>query len=644
MKKSLETIVNVVIGTAGHIDHGKSTLVERLTGIHPDRLPEEKARGLTIDLGFAPLLLKTGQRVGIIDVPGHEKLVKNMVAGATGIDLVLLVVAADDGVMPQTREHISIMQLLGLTEGIVVLSKIDMVDADLRELVKEDLRDTLKGTFLEKAPIIEVSSITGEGIDNLTETIHARIATLKPKDSTGIFRMPIQRVFSSKGFGTVVTGVPVRGKATIGDTLEVVPLGQKGRVRGIHAYREATDMARAGHSSAINLTDIDYREVHRGMVLTQPGYFQGSTMFEARLHYLASNTRPLQHQTAIRLHLGTLEALGRVYLLEKKTVEPGEEAFVQFRLDEPAVAAPGDRFVLRLHSPLETLGGGEILDQSRWRLKTGKAYVIDLLREKEDAVGDPRRFVANAVVSRGYEAVGEKDLALRCGLPAEDVKAIVEELVSAGELLRASRAGLLIGRRRLEEAKSETLRAAEQFFRENPRKLFFDKQQLRQTLGADEVFFQDLIAKLEADGVAEEAQGGRIRFRDFGPRLKPEDDKIRTEILSALREGQFTPPSPAEIAERQGFNPKSVAQITELLCEEGEAAKLAEDVYLHREAIEEARKRLREHLEKHRTMTASDARTVIGSTRKYMIPLLEHLDREGFTVRKGDLRELKKST
>ena len=370
MKKNLDTIFNVVIGTAGHIDHGKSTLVEKLTGIHPDRLPEEKARGLTIDLGFAPLTLKSGQRIGVIDVPGHEKLVKNMVAGATGIDLVLLVVAADDGVMPQTREHVSIMDLLGLTEGIVVLSKIDMVDSDLRELVKDDIQETLRGTFLENAPVVELSSVTGEGLDKLLDVIHARIAILKPKETSGIFRMPIQRVFSSKGFGTVVTGVPLRGTTVLGDTLEVVPLGKKGRVRGIHAYREATDMARAGHSSAINLTDVDYREVHRGMVLTQPGYFQGSTMFEASLKYLASNTRPLPHQTSIRLHLGTVEGLGKVYLLEKKTVEPGEEAYVQFRLDEPIVAAPGDRFVLRLHSPLETIGGGEILDQSRWRLKT----------------------------------------------------------------------------------------------------------------------------------------------------------------------------------------------------------------------------------------------------------------------------------
>ena len=349
MKKNLESIINVILGTAGHIDHGKSKLVERLTGLDPDRLPEEKARGLTIDLGFAPLRLKGGQQVGIIDVPGHERLIKNMVAGATGIDLVLLVVAADDGVMPQTREHLAIMHLLGLKQGIVVINKIDLVEEDLRELVKEEVRETLKGTFLEDAPVLEVSALTGAGVDELLAEIHSRVSSLEPKPSTGIFRMPIQRVFSSKGFGTVVTGVPLQGQTTTGETLEVVPLGKTGRVRGIHAYGEPTDLARAGHSSAINLTDIDYKTVARGMVVTQPGYFRGSTMFEARFHYLPSCRRALIHQSSIRLHVGTVEGLGKIYLLEKKALQPGEDAYVQFRLREPVV------LVDRRHREIEDL-------------------------------------------------------------------------------------------------------------------------------------------------------------------------------------------------------------------------------------------------------------------------------------------------
>jgi len=642
MKNSAQTIFNVVIGTAGHIDHGKSTLVERLTGVHPDRLPEEKARGLTIDLGFAPLVLDSGQRIGVIDVPGHERLVKNMVAGATGIDLVLLVVAADDGVMPQTREHVSIMQLLGIEVGIVVLTKIDVVDEEMRELVKEDLKDSLRGTFLERAPMLEVSSVTGAGLEALRAAIHERIASLVPRDTTGIFRMPVQRVFSSKGFGTVVTGIPIRGRAVIGDTLEIVPLGKKGRVRGLQAYKETVDMVRAGHSSAVNLSDVDYREVHRGMVLTQPGYFRGSTMFEATFHHLESAKRPLVHQSSIRLHVGTVEALGKVYLLEKKSLEPGEDAFVQFRLEEPIVAAPGDRYVVRLHSPLETIGGGEILDQSRWRLKTGKAHVLEMLREKESAVGDAKRLLASALHASGYEAMAEKDLAVRCGLPPDEARKLVEELVASGELLRASRAGQLISARRLEEARAEVLRAAEAHFRENPKRLHLEKLQLRQAMGAHEVFFDDLLAGMEEDGLIVEAPGSKLRFRDFGPKLGSADEAIRAEILEALGSSPFMPPSPAEIAEAKGKPLRAVESLVSLLEEEGELVRLADGVYFRKDALEDARKKLREHLEVHRTMTAADAKNVLGSTRKYSIPLLEHFDKEGFTLRRGDLRELKK--
>lgn len=642
MKKNLESIINVVVGTAGHIDHGKSKLVERLTGLDPDRLPEEKARGLTIDLGFAPLILKGGQRVGIIDVPGHERLIKNMVAGATGIDLVLLVVAADDGVMPQTREHLAIMHLLGLKQGIVVINKIDLVDDDLRELVKEDVRETLQGTFLQDAPVLEVSALTGAGIDALLEEIHSRVSSIEPKASTGIFRMPIQRVFSSKGFGTVVTGVPLQGKTRTGEALEVVPLGKTGRVRGIHAYREPTDLARAGHSSAINLTDINYKEVFRGMVLTQPGYFQGSTMFEARFHYLASCRRALKHQSSIRLHVGTVEGLGKIYLLEKnKPLQPGEDAYVQFRLRDPIVAAPGDRFVARLHSPLETIGGGEILDRSRWRLKSGKSRVIDLLHEKESALGSPKMLLANCVQDTGHQATGEKELAVRCGLHTEEAKGFVDELIAEGTLVRASRAGSLLSAKRLEEAQADVLGRAESYFRENPRSLSLDKLQLRQALGADEVFFQDLLKKMAKEDLATEVRGGQIRFRDFGPTLTPEDESIRTQIAEALKKSPFAPPSPKEIAAQQGFDPTVVSQITALLEEGGEISKVAPEVFFHREALEEARQRLRQHLEKNQTMTASDAKNVLGSSRKYCIPLLEHLDKTGFTVRRGDLRQLK---
>ena len=450
MTTSDEKIFNIVIGTAGHIDHGKSTMVQRLTGIDPDRLPEEKSRGLTIDLGFAPLTLRNGMRVGIVDVPGHERLIKNMVAGATGIDLVLLVIAADDGVMPQTREHLTIMQILGLRHGMVVINKVDAVEPDFVELVEDEVRETLKGTFLEDSAVVKVSSITGDGFEELEEHLNTLVEKVRPRQVEGVFRMPVQRVFSPRGFGTVVTGIPVSGTAALGDTLEIVPLGEKGRVRGIQAYKEQAETARAGHSAAINLSDIDYRKVHRGMVLTQPGYFTGAKMFEARLHYLPGNHRVLKHQTTIRLNVRTAELIGRVYLLERKILEPGEESYVQFRFEEPVVAAPGDRFVLRLHSPMETIGGGEIIDSSKYRLKTGKDFILDTLRSKNDALADSRDFLLHQLNKAGFNAVSEADLARQAGLRNEDALQLLESLVEENLACRTSRGGQLLSAAQLQ--------------------------------------------------------------------------------------------------------------------------------------------------------------------------------------------------
>jgi selenocysteine-specific elongation factor len=643
MKSNRTSIFNVVIGTAGHIDHGKSTLVEKLTGINPDRLPEEQARGMTIDLGFAPLTLRNGLRVGIVDVPGHERLVKNMVAGATGVDIILFVVAADDGIMPQTREHLTILQILGHQHGIVVVTKIDAVESDLRELVKEELKETLKGTFLEHAPVAEVSSVTGEGYPALLDTIHAEIEKVQPRQETGVFRMPIQRVFSTKGFGTIVTGIPVAGSVRIGDVLEIAPLGKTGRVRGIQAYKEATDMARAGHSTALNVTDVDYHEVHRGMVATEPGYFHAAEMFEATLLYLPGNRRPLLHQTAVRLHVGTAEVLGRVHLLEAKRLEPGEESYVQFRLEEPVVAAPGDRYVLRLHSPMETIGGGELIDRSRWRLKSGKSHVVEGLREKEAALGDRKRFLLQAVVSEGYSAVPEKDLPLRCGLPPEEARELLSELVAEGKLARASRAGSVYATQVLEQAVAEARRHAASYYASHPHRLLMEKAGLRQALRCQEVFFQDLVSALEARGEATSERAGQMRWRDFGPRLSADAEEKRQAIASVCRERKFTPPAPAELAEERGWDAETTETLYQLLEEGGELQKLAEGIYLHREAMEDARSRIRQHLEQKGSMTASDAKNLLGSTRKYSIPLLEQLDREGLTVRRGDLRELRKA-
>ena len=643
MKSNLDTIFNVVVGTAGHIDHGKSSLVQRLTGIDPDRLPEEKSRGLTIDLGFAPLTLDNGQRVGIIDVPGHERLVKNMVAGATGIDLVVLVVAADDGVMPQTREHVDIMDLLGLQRGIIAVTKIDMVDSDMRELVREDIRESLSGSFLADAPLLEVSSTTGEGIDALRARLHEEITTVERREPEGVFRMPIQRVFSSKGFGTVVTGVPISGQTKIGATLEVVPLGEKGRIRGIHAYKEATDLARAGHSAAINLTDVDYRTVLRGMVLGEPGYFQGSSMFETQFTYLPSNKKPLVHQSPVRLHVGTAEAIGRAYLLERKVVEPGETTFVQFRLETPIAAAPGDRFVIRSYSPSYTIGGGEVLNRSQWRLKTGRSFVIDGLKKRAGAIHDADELVMSTLEGIGNSALTEKDLTVRAGLASDDAGERIQKLVDDGKLLRAKRAGYLVSTDQLAVGEKALLAFAEKFFRDHPRRVVLEKPQVKDALSADDVFLTELLGRMSEADTLSESSGGKLRLRGFAPQLSDDETAIKATIDSAFAEQLFTPPSPAELAETHGWDAELTADLARLLEEEGELTRIGDGIVLHRTAIEEAKTRLKAYLEENETMTAADAKNVLGSTRKYSIPLLEHLDQIGFTVRQGDKRALRKS-
>lgn len=357
----MQEIFNIVIGTAGHIDHGKSSLVEILTGVNPDRLKEEKERGLTIDLGFAPLSLPNGKKVGIIDVPGHEKFIKNMVAGASGIDFVILVIACDDSVMPQTREHLEIMQILGIKSGLIALTKIDLVDDDLALLAKEEIQEFLQGTFLENSPILPISSVTQKGFKEFKSVLFKNLQEVTPKTNHGIFRMPIQRVFSKHGHGTVITGIPVSGEVREGDTLEVLPSKAKGRVKKIQAYGTSVKKGGAGHSTALNIKDIDYKKIHRGDVIASPGFFEAVHFIEAKFQYLHTIKTPLLHMTPIRFHTGTLEEMGKVAIIGQEKLMPGETGYIQIRLENPVAVATGDRFVVRLSSPMITIGGGVII-------------------------------------------------------------------------------------------------------------------------------------------------------------------------------------------------------------------------------------------------------------------------------------------
>src|ERR671924_2225226 len=422
----------VVMGTAGHIDHGKTQLIKALTGVDTDRLKEEKERGITIDLGFAHFTCHDGTEVGVIDVPGHERFVRNMLAGVGGIDLVLLVVAADEGVMPQTREHLAICQLLRVKDGLVALTKADLVDEDWIELVSEDTREFLKGTFLEGKPIVPVAAKTGQGVDELKHALQALVARVPPKHLEGKFRLPVDRVFTIRGFGTVVTGTLFSGMIRVEDRVEIYPKGIGAKVRGLQVHNASVSEAVAGQRTAINLQGIDKVELERGDVLGHPGEFAPTFMLDAMLQHLSDAPRPLRHRARVRLHLGTSEIMGRVILLDRDILAPGEEAYVQIRLEEPAIALPRDRFVIRSYSPVQTIGGGMLLDAQAAKHRRGDASLAAHFRLL--AEGSPEEIFAHHLKQATYQGLRLADFLPRTELSAPRLRQIAATLQQAGRI------------------------------------------------------------------------------------------------------------------------------------------------------------------------------------------------------------------
>jgi selenocysteine-specific elongation factor len=632
-------IYNVVIGTAGHIDHGKSTLVKRLTGIDPDRLPEEKAREMTIDLGFAPFVLKDGRRVGLIDVPGHERFIKNMVAGATSIDLVLLVVAADESVNIQTREHVTIMNLLGLKRGIVVLTKVDKADADLRALVAEDVRSLVRGTFLEGAPVHGVSAVTGEGIDGLVDEINRLVAATPPHDVAGVFRMPVQRVFSAKGFGTVITGVPMSGRAGVGDTLEILPGGRTGRVRSLQAYKAEVSEIRAGHSSAINISDLSHEEVRRGMVAATPGYFKASRFVEARFRYVPDKPRVLRNFAPVKLHAGTAECDGHVVLLDRQELNPGEEGYVQFRLDEPLVAAAGDPYIARLQTPMYTIGGGRILDASDQKIKRLKDEITIKLVEKEQTLSSEHSSIEFALKDAGPRTLTLQDLSVASKTPLKACEEAVRRL--EGRLVRFE-PNRFMHAAAFEAAMDRLAVLVEGFHARNPLRAGIDLLVLRHESKFEVPLFERAVRTLVERGTLA-LEGEKVRRATFQVKLSREDAECSGEMERILRETRFNTPRPEELYARfPRYTKDRVDRVLGLLVDNGSVARLKDDILLHRNTIKEAIEIITRAVQEKGPIEAAQFRDLVGTTRKYVIPLLEHLDALGVTQRVENKRILKK--
>lgn len=630
------TSQHFIIGTAGHVDHGKTALIRALTGAETDRLQEEKERGMSIDLGFADFVLPSGRHAGVIDVPGHERFLKNMLAGAGGIDLVLLVIAADEGVMPQTREHLDILNILETRRGVVVLTKADLVDEEWLELVQEEIREALKGTFLQSAPMMPVSSITGQGINELREFLDRMAGEVPTRPIVGPWRLPIDRSFTVRGFGTVVTGTLIAGIARVGDRVEVLPGKLETRVRSLQVHGQGVEFAEAGSRVAINLAGVELEEIDRGNVAAPPGVYQPTLALDARLDVLKSCPRPVKNRTRVRVYLGAAEILARLNLLDADVLEPGQSGLAQLRLESPTVAAKGDRFVLRFYSPMETIGGGSIIDAAPPRHRRFNQAVLENLAIKEK--GTPAELVAEAVERAGLTPVQPQKIAQELGMPVPEVSALVEELRVTGELA-ALEGGTVLHRHRLDAAGHLVTSTLSAHHEAQPMRAGMSREELRSRLSRqmDAKGFNLILSRLEAEGTVV-SEAGRVRLASHQAQFNPEQEKAREALEAGLLRDPFNAPSFEEL--KAGLPARVAQEVWDALIDNGVVVRIAADVFLHRKAVEQAVEKVRAHLAEAGQMTASQFRDLLGTTRKYAVPLLEYLDAQRVTRRLGDVREL----
>jgi selenocysteine-specific elongation factor len=631
----------LILGTAGHIDHGKTALVRALTGIDTDRLKEEKERGITIELGFAHLTLPSGERLGIVDVPGHEKFVRHMVAGAGGIDLVALIVAADESIMPQTREHMQILGLLGIGSGLVVITKIDMVEPEMVELVKEEVRDFVRGTFLEDCPIVAVSSVTGRGIDTLISTLDEMVGSLEGMGRSGIFRLPIDRVFTMKGFGTVVTGTLMSGGVRVGEEVAIMPRGSTARVRGIQVHGKPENEATAGTRTAVNLSGVETDDITRGNVLVSPGSIEPSYMIDARLLYLPENTRNLENREQVKFYLGTSEIVGNVVILDSDEMVPGREGFVQIRLTEPAVTLPGDRFVVRLLSPAATIGGGEVLNAVARKHKRFREEVIQDVSTL--ALGKQEERAVVFLKDAGYAGVTAEHLSRRMGIGNDAAAQILKKLESDGAAVTFDKEK---NRWIEEKAYRRLLGLAQervaQHHEKNPTEPGINKEELFGKLpwGVDGRLGARLLSDLTA-GRLVTVSGDRVALFGREVRLVSRDEELVKKALSAIVTGKLSPPATGELAEALSVKEADIKKLLGMSAREGRIVRVKENLFFDHEVIVDLRQRLVSHLREAGEITTQQFKDLTGASRKYTIPLLEYFDSERVTLRVGEVRKLR---
>jgi selenocysteine-specific elongation factor len=638
------------IGTAGHVDHGKSTLVTALTGIDPDRLAEEKARGMTIDLGFAWLHLPSGRAGSVVDVPGHEAFIRNMLAGAGGIDVALLVVAADEGVMPQTEEHLAILDLLRVRSGVVALTKADLVDGEWLDFVREEVAERLRPTTLAHAPILPCSAVTGAGLSGILAALDAALHEQSDRGALrdiGRPRLPIDRVFTVTGFGTVVTGTLQQGTLRVGQEVAILPNGLRGRIRGLQTHKQSVTEGTPGTRLAVNIAGVERSALSRGDVVTLPGQYRSTVALDAQIELLASVARPLAHNTTLDLYLGAAETPARVLLLDGDEVKPGERGWAQLRLARPLVAAWGDRFILRMPSPSQTVGGGSVVEP--WARRHRRRDMATLARLERLAQGNSEE-VALAVLLQedragarggGFGGREAAEIGQRSGLGAQDVEAALETLIVRRQVMR-------IGAFYYAMAQWERLRAASAallgaYHRQYPLRRGVPREEWRARLGLGPHEAQDVVSELLALGDLDEgaeaggsapARSGLLRLPGYTPRFSPEQERGVVRLLEAFRAQPFAPPTRAEA--EQAVGTEAVAA----LVERGDLLRMNADILLERAAYQEATRRIVAHLRAHGRISVAEGRDLLVTSRKYMLAIFERLDERRVTARDGDERIL----
>jgi selenocysteine-specific elongation factor len=637
---------NITIGTAGHVDHGKTALVKLLTGCETDRLKIEKERGMSIELGFAPCVI-ADLEVGIVDVPGHENFVKTMVAGASGIDGCILVVAADDGVMPQTREHLDILTLLGVEHGIVALTKVDAVPPERTEAATREVRQFVARTFLQDAPILPISNITGQGFEEFYETLKNMVAAITPKTANGVFRVPVERAFAAKGYGTIVAGIPTCGSVGIGDEVELLPQQKKGRVRSVQVYGRDSTHAMAGQCAAINIPQWDHKDIERGNVVTVSDYFAPRQWFLCELKLLDYEKADLKNGARVKFHTGTSETTAAVYLFgappsggtPNNSLKPGRQCLIQVFLNDAIVAGPRDHFILRSLSPVRTLGGGIVVEAIDRRLKRTRPEIVADVAERAKAVAQPKAFVEYCVKTAETVAADEKQLSLRTKTPLKELAPLLAELVGEGRILPLG-GRLYIHVDTAGSVRRHLLDTVGNFHRQRPESPGITREQFMTDSAVRKEVFDVLTERLRAEGKLVERKGC-LALPEHREQFNNAEQQLLQNVETMFKSHLFDPPAMQEVADRTRITPAQLQRAIRILSEQQRLVRVEQDLYFHAEAVAAAREKLVAYIKEKGGLESVQFKYVLDTSRKYAIPLLDYFDKIGVTRRMGYTRLLK---